>query len=88
MPIKVINAQATCANLKKLLEEKGFTPNDVKERLNLESVQSIYKWYSTANGKGTCIPSTDNLVILANLLGVPMDSIIVTNDVLNGIMNP
>ena len=36
MSIKVINNQATCANLKRMLEEKGLTPNDVKEKLDLQ----------------------------------------------------
>lgn len=82
MPIRVINCQAMCANIKKLIEEKGLTPKDVKELLNLNSVQSIYKWYATANGKGNSIPSVDNVIILAHILGVSLDTIYVTNEVL------
>ncbi len=82
MPIRVINCQATCANLKKLIEEKGLTPNDIRDILNLKSVQSVYKWYATANGKGSSVPSVDNVIILAHVIGVSLDEIYVTNEVL------
>lgn len=79
---KVINNQATCAKLKKMLEEKGYTPVEIKEMLHLESVQSVYKWYATARGKGTSMPSVDNMMRLAYLLKVPLEDIYVTYEVL------
>ena len=82
MPIKVINCQATCANLKKLIEEKGLTPNDIRDILNLNSVQSVYKWYATAKGKGSCVPTVDNVIIIAHAIGASLDEIYVTNEVL------
>ncbi len=82
MPIKVIDCQATCANLKKLIEEKGLTPNDIRDILNLNSVQSVYKWYATARGKGSSVPSVDNVIILAHVIGASLDEIYVTNEVL------
>ena len=88
MPIRVINCQATCANIRRLIEEKGLTPKDVKEILNLDSVQSTYKWYATANGKGTSIPSVDNVIILAHILGASLDTIYVTNEVLYEVKKP
>lgn len=81
MPIRVINCQATCANIKKLIEENGLTPKNVKELLDLDSVQSIYKWYATANGKGKSIPSVDHVITLAHILGVSLDTIYGTNEV-------
>ena len=78
----VINNQATCAKLKKMLEEKGYTPVEIKEMLHLESVQSVYKWYATARGKGTSMPSVDNMMRLAYLLKVPLEDIYVTYEVL------
>ncbi len=82
MSIKVINNQATCANLKRMLEEKGLTPNDVKEKLDLQSVQCVYKWFATANGK-RCkgMPSMDNLFILASILDSTVDEIVILNDI-------
>ena len=82
MPIRVIDCQATCANLKRFIEEKGLTPKDIRDILNLDSVQSVYKWYATAKGKGSSVPSVDNVIILAYILGVSLDEIYVTNEVL------
>ncbi len=82
MPIRVINCQATCANLKRLVEERGLTPKDIRGILNRDSSQSVDKWYATARGKGTSIPSVDNLIILAYILEVTLDEIYVTNEVL------
>lgn len=81
MPIKVINNQATCANLKRLLEEKGYTPVEVKDKLHLESVQSVYKWYATARGKGSSMPSVDNMMILSYMLEMPLDQLYVTYEI-------
>ncbi len=68
MPIKVISHQSTCVNLKRLLEEKGYSPADIKEKLQLETVQSVYRWYATAIGKGDSMPSVDNMMILSCII--------------------
>ncbi len=82
MSIKVINNQATCANLKRMIEEKGLTPNDIREKLDLQSVQCVYKWFATATGK-SCkgMPSMDNLFMLASLLDTTVDEIVILNDI-------
>ena len=36
--------------------------------------QAIFKWM-----RGDAMPSIDNIVILAHILGVPIDEIIITN---------
>ncbi|MCR4717836.1 MAG: helix-turn-helix transcriptional regulator [Lachnospiraceae bacterium] len=81
MEIDVINNQATCANLKRLIEDKGYTPKDIQKKLKLESVQTIYKWYATARGKGSSIPSVDNMLVLTKLLQVKLDDIYVTYEI-------
>ena len=81
MPEKVINAKATCANIRRMFEEKGYKPEDIRKKLHLGTVQSVYKWYSTANGKGNSLPSMDNFIIMAQLLGVTIDELIVTKNI-------
>ena len=46
--------------------------------MELASLQAIYKWQHGDN-----IPSVDNLIILADVLGVSMDDIIVWKRVRN-----
>ena len=45
-----------------------------REALGLGSPQSICKWQS-----GLALPGTDNLVVLAAVLQVPVDEILVVN---------
>lgn len=75
-----VNSQATCINVKRLIEEKGLKPKEIKRKLKLNSVQSIYKWYATASGKGKNIPSVDNAMMLAHVLEANLDDIYVPND--------
>ena len=82
MSIKVVDNQATCQRLMKMLIDKGYTPTDIKEKLHLQSVQCVYKWYATARGKGSkSMPSLDNMLILSDLLGMTINDIIVYNKV-------
>ena len=80
--IKVIDNQATCRNLKKMLDERGISARQVQQELQLESVQAVYKWFRTANGgKTSGIPSIDNLVLLAELMDVTLEDILVLRKV-------
>lgn len=83
MSIKVINNQATCANIIRLMKEKGLTPVDVQEAIGFASVQGVYKWKFVAEGRPNCkgMPSTDTLFLLANVLGVSVYDIVVFNDI-------
>ena len=54
--------------------EAGFTVKDMQEVFGFTTPQAIYKWIH-----GTAMPSIDNLVILAAVLGVTMDEIIVVD---------
>ena len=51
--------------------EAGFTVKDMQEVFGFTTPQAIYKWIH-----GTAMPTIDNLVILAAVLGVTMDEII------------
>ena len=66
-----INVKETGANIRKLMEERGITAKDVQEYLKLASVQSVYYWWN-----GTNMPTIDNLYALAQLLRVPIDTIV------------
>ena len=59
-------------NISRLREEAGLSVKELQEKMELASPQAIYKWQH-----GDTIPSVDNLIILADVLGVYMDEIIV-----------
>ena len=69
-----INMAATGANIKSLLKSKGLKVADVQNMCGFNMPQAIFKWM-----RGDAMPSIDNLVILAHLLGVTIDQIIVIN---------
>lgn len=41
-----INLKETGINLRRIMDKRGITPKDIKEYLNLTSVQSVYNWCS------------------------------------------
>ena len=66
-----INLKETGINLHQIMNKRGITPKDIKEYLNLGSVQSVYNWCNGLN-----MPTIDNLYALSQLLRVPIDDII------------
>ena len=69
-----INMEATGSNIKALIKEKGLTVKEIQNMLGFNNPQSIFKWL-----RGETMPTLDNLIILAYILGVSMDNIIITN---------
>ena len=69
-----INMAATGSNIRALLKAKGIKVADVQHTCGFNTPQAIFKWM-----RGDAMPSIDNLVILAHLLGVTIDQIIVIN---------
>lgn len=53
-----------------LRTEQGLTQNELALKVNV-SRQSIYKWE-----RGTATPTTENLISLSRLYGVPLDELI------------
>ena len=53
----------------------GLSVKDLQEILGFANPQAIYKWQN-----GQCMPSLDNMVILAAVLQVGVDDIIVFQD--------
>ena len=67
-----IDMVATGRNITRLRNAAGLTVRDLQDIFGFATPQAIYKWQH-----GTAMPTIDNLVVLATVLGVPMDDIIV-----------
>jgi transcriptional regulator with XRE-family HTH domain len=52
---------------------RGVTPRQLQLIMDFPYVQTIYNWFAGKN-----MPTLDNLVVLAQILGVTMDEIVVT----------
>ena len=70
--IPVINMVATGQNITRLRMQAGLSVANLQQIFGFTTPQAIYKWQN-----GDSMPSLDNLVILASVLGVSMDDIIV-----------
>ena len=70
--VPVIDLRATGQNIKNLRVDAGISVRDLQNILGFTNPQAIYKWQN-----GDSIPSIDNLVILAAVLGVTVDEILV-----------
>ena len=68
----MLNVEKTGRNIKRLCDEKGITPNMIKDRLGLTNTGAVYKWF---NGKS--MPTLDNLLLLSELLDVSLDEILI-----------
>ena len=70
--VPVIDLRATGQNIKALRVAAGISVRDLQAILGFTNPQAIYKWQN-----GDSLPSIDNLVILAAVLGVTVDEILV-----------
>ena len=69
----VLDLEATGAKIKTLMKQRGITPRQLQILLDFPYVQTVYNWFAGKN-----MPTIDNLVVLAQVLGVTMDDIVVT----------
>lgn len=67
-----INLKMTGDRIYDMMLAKGITPSDVARECGFGTVQSVYKWWYGRN-----LPSIDNFVILADMLGTTVDDILV-----------
>ena len=65
----VLDLAATGTKIKTVMKQKGVL-------MDFPYVQTIYNWFSGKN-----MPTLDNLIVLAQILGVKMDELIVTQQV-------
>ena len=70
--IPVINMVATGQNITRLRKQAGLSVANLQQIFGFTTPQAIYKWQH-----GASMPTIDNLVILAAMLGVTLDEIVV-----------
>ena len=70
MPI--INLEKTGMKLKDLIKKNDIKVIDLQKNLGFNNSQSIYKWF-----RGENLPTIDNLLIIATMLGVTIDDLLV-----------
>lgn len=81
--IPVIDLVETGKNIRRIREASGISVREIQKILGFTNPQAIYKWQ-----KGECLPSIDNLVIIASVFGVTIDEILVTDDEDSGDFDP
>ena len=69
-----IDMVKTGQNIVTLRKKAGLSVKDLQDAFGFGTPQAIYKWQ-----QGLALPTIDNLVVLATLLGVKLDDIIVTD---------
>ena len=73
--IPTIDMVRTGNNIVRLRVEAGLSVRDLQRILGFATPQAIYKWQ-----QGRALPTLDNLVVLAAVLGVRIDDILVYRD--------
>ena len=71
MEIPFVDTVATGRNIDRLRIAAGMSVKDMQKVFGFATPQAIYKWIH-----GTSMPTIDNLVILAAMLGVTLDEIV------------
>ena len=65
----------TGQNIVRLRKLAGVSVRNLQDIFGFATPQAIYKWQH-----GTALPTIDNLVVLASVLGVRIDDILVMTD--------
>ena len=76
MAIPFVDTAATERNIDRLRIAAGMSVRDMQMVFGFATPQAIYKWIH-----GTTMPTIDNMVILAAMLGVTMDEIVVVDSI-------
>ena len=75
MAIPTIDMVRTGQNINRLRKNAGISVKDMQQIFGFATPQAIYKWQH-----GTALPTIDNLVVLAAVLGVKIDDILIMTD--------
>ena len=75
MAIPTIDMVRTGQNINRLRKLAGVSVKDLQDVFGFATPQAIYKWQ-----RGTALPTIDNLVVLAFVLGVTVDDVLVMTD--------
>ena len=70
--MKVINMENTGRKIKEIRELNNTTIQDICDACGITKV-AVHKWQ-----KGICLPTLDNLIVLADMWNVMIDDLIVT----------
>jgi len=75
--IPAIDMAKTGQNIIALRKKAGLSVKDLQDVFGFATPQAIYKWQ-----QGIALPTIDNLVVLAALLGVRIDDILVVDSLM------
>jgi len=70
----IINVAATAANIKACRIRAGYSVREIQNIFNFASPEAIYCWE-----KGKYLPTIDNMIVIASVYGVTIDTIVVTD---------
>ena len=73
--IPTIDMVKTGQHMTELRVQAGLSVRQLQDIFGFSTPQALYKWQH-----GTALPTIDNLVVLAAVLGVKVDDILVMND--------
>ena len=69
-----IDMMATGQNIQRMRNAAGISVKAIQDACGCATPNAVYKWIH-----GACMPTIDNLVILASVLGVKIDDIVAVN---------
>ena len=75
MTLPYIDVIETGININDLRMSAGLSVKDIQNVFGFSTPQAVYKWI-----RGDSIPSIDNLVVLAKVLGVTINDIIICKE--------
>ena len=75
IPYPVIDMKKTGENIKRIRENQNISVIEVQHFLGISNPQAIYQWQ-----RGISLPSVDHLCALSHLFNIPMNDILVLED--------
>ena len=69
----VLDMEATGVKIRESVLAAGLNAGDIAERMGFTTRNAVYRWF-----KGEAMPTLDNLVALADILDVSVDTLLVT----------
>ena len=75
MAYPVLDMEATGKRIRELRKARNISIPELRDRMQLESVQAIYKWE-----RGASSPSLDNLILLSKYFETTIEDILVISD--------
>lgn len=73
----IIDTELTGQRLKKAFKDNGYSVQQIQYKLDLCCPQSVYRWLN-----GTTLPSLTNLYMLSQILGQPMETLLVAREII------